>query len=455
MPLLPYQIAGGDILAQYDRFGLHDEMGVGKTATIVRAVDNIKAERGIVVAPAMVREHWLKEFRTFSDNPYRICKAQNVHDFVAWKRGRFNFLVTSYELATKWADEIKDTGEILDFVVFDEAHYLKNSGTNRTKRLLGKEYDGDRSIIEWACHVWHVTGTPMANDPLDIYTFLSMCRAVDMTENQFIKTFFIPKPGAFGARMKPKLEMVPALQQLITNNSIRRTKKGVGMQIPPIFLRSFHVDGDTDDIRAMLREHPGLEASILGAVEAGGLSFLDAQYVATLRRLVGEAKAIPYAALLYDELMYGGADKRVVFGLHKTALLTVRDYLWARGINCVLVNGDTSEKNRMQYVAEFQENPNCRVFIGNMRAAGVGITLTAACEIDILESDWSPAGNAQAIMRVHRLGQTRKVHGRFITLAKSIDEVVNRVVVEKTSNIAHIEGEAMVAAPLDELAAFL
>ena len=77
--------------------------------------------------------------------------------------------------------------------------------------------------------------------------------------------------------------------------------------------------------------------------------------------------------------------------------------------------------------------------------------LPICSEIDIVESDWSPANNAQAIKRVHRYGQTEEVHGRFITLAKSIDEVVNRIVAQKTANIAEIEGFSMAAAPLDVL----
>ncbi|MGZ7153875.1 hypothetical protein ACXWOD_10320, partial [Streptococcus pyogenes] len=71
--------------------------------------------------------------------------------------------------------------------------------------------------------------------------------------------------------------------------------------------------------------------------------------------------------------------------------------------------------------------------------------------IDMLESDWSPAGNAQAIKRVHRYGQTNSVRARFITLANSLDETVNSIVAQKTASIAEIEGHAMTAAPLDVL----
>ena len=96
----------------------------------------------------------------------------------------------------------------------------------------------------------------------------------------------------------------------------------------------------------------------------------------------------------------------------------------------------------------FQNNPNCRVFVGNIRAAGTGLTLTAAAHIDVLESDWTPAGNDQAIKRIRRLGQTKTQHARFITLARSFDETVQRIIVEKTKAIAMVEGDAMLAPAL-------
>jgi SWI/SNF-related matrix-associated actin-dependent regulator 1 of chromatin subfamily A len=454
LPYFQYQQDGGDWLVRRERFGLHDEMGVGKTATVWNAVDKIGAERGIIVCPAMLRENWIGEYRKFVSTPRRLCKGQNIHDFQAWKKGRFNILITSYELATKWADEIRNMGEPLDFIAFDEGHYMKNSGAQRTKRLLGPNCDGTYGMIEWAQRVWHVTGTPMANDPQDIYTFLRMCDAMQLPEATFTKRYFHKILTRFGARMQPRTEMIAELQSLISNNSIRRTKRDIGMQLPPIFLTTALVDGDTDAVSTMLREFPGVERAILAAVDQGGLSFLDAQHIMTLRRLIGEAKAVPYGHMLLEELMSSATDKRVVYGIHVSALETLRDFLLAHGINAVLVNGSTRERDRVEAVKSFQEDPEVQVFIGNIRAAGVGLTLTAACEIDMLESDWSPAGNAQAIMRIHRIGQTRNVRARFITLANSLDEVVNRIVAQKTAAIASIEGEAMHAAPLDVLAQF-
>ena len=95
----------------------------------------------------------------------------------------------------------------------------------------------------------------------------------------------------------------------------------------------------------------------------------------------------------------------------------------------------------------FQDDPTVRVLIGNIRAAGVALTLTASCHIDMLESDWSPAANWQALKRVHRITQTRAVRARFITLAESFDEIVNRIVAEKTEKIGVLEGQEMFSVP--------
>lgn len=446
LPTFQFQEDGADRIVRYERHGLHDEMGVGKSAQIVRAFNKIGLRRGLIVGPAMLRENWLGEFRKFSHEGYRIVKGRNVHDFVAWSRGRFHILVTGYELATRWANSIYNSGEPLDAVVLDEAHFLKNTATQRTQAILGPALDGEGGMMAWANQAWHVTGTPIANDPLDCYTFLRFQRSTELSKDAFVRRYFYQHRTAYGARHQVRPDVLDELRYLISNNSIRRTSNEVGLQLPPIFLTTMLVDGDTDAIRQMLMQYPGLEQAIVNAVQLGGLSFLDAQHISTLRRLVGESKAVPYSHILHEELETND-DKRVVYGAHRMSLRTVRDYLIRNKIGAVLVDGDTPMGDREEYIRMFQEDPACRVFIGNIKAAGTGITLTAACNIDMLESDWTPAGNVQAIKRIHRIGQTRTVRARFITLAKSLDETVTRVVAGKVAAIAEVEGFRMDAAP--------
>lgn len=449
--LFPYQAEAANVMAERDRFGLHDEMGIGKTATTIGAINRTLSERGIIVCPAMLRENWIKEFKKFSTYDLRLCKGKNIHDYVAWSRGRFDVLITSYELATKWVGEFAKTGEFIDFVAFDEAHYLKNIKANRTKALLGEDADGDKSLVQWAEHAWHVTGTPAANDPLDVYTFLRFAKAIDMDPDTFVRYFFDKRVTTYGARHFCKPDMIATLQQLLRNNSIRRTHAEVGMQLPPIFLMELLIEGSTIEIDEALAGYPGLEKILVEAIQNDNMKVLNAAHIAVCRRLVGKAKAVPYAQMLKAELD-SGAGKRVVFCAHTEPLLYVDRYLKKYGYGVVKAYGDTPEGERQEAVHRFMTDPTVHVFIGNIRVAGVGLTLTESCEIDMLESDWSPAGNAQALKRVHRYGQKNTVRARFITLANSIDVAVNNIVAQKTAAIAEVEGFSMTAAPLDNVA---
>lgn len=451
LEVFPYQNAAAGVMAVNERYGLHDEMGIGKTATTIRAIDNIEGGRGICIVPANLRENWIQEFRKFGKKPLRVCKGKSIHDFYAWQRGRFDVMVTSYEQAAKWSNYVRNGGEPLDFIAIDEAHYLKNSEAQRTKAILGKDQWGHNALLEWACYGWHITGTPMSNDCVDIWTFLRMCGVMPLSIDKFLDRYFHKIVGAYGIRTVPKPEMVDELKKLIDANSIRRTAAEVGIQLPKIFLTEAMLDGDTQAVKDMLLAHPDLEKAIVTAIERGGLSFLDAPYISTLRRLVGEAKAVPYAHMLLQELE-SGAAKRVVYGIHVDALTTIHTILSQHGIRAVLVNGNTTEKASNQAVWSFQNDPDTRVFIGNIRKAGVGVTLTASDRIDIFESDWTPSGNAQAIKRIHRIGQLADaVHARFLTLARSVDELVNRIVAAKTANIAAV-GANMLASPALDLA---
>lgn len=445
LEVFPFQAEGARWLAQRERGGCLDQMGLGKTATAIRTLDLRRLSRGIVICPANLRANWIGEFHKFAQYDRRICRGTNIHDFQAWRKGRFDVMVTSYEMAVRWAHLLRQMGEVIDFLVIDEWHYLKNPDAVRSKQILGNDSDGHRGIMQIAEQTWCLTGTLMPNDPMDCFTFLKFSRAMPLSKGEFRDRYMVER----GTRTRPKPELVGELQALIANNSIARTEQDVGLELPPIWLTSMLVDGDTQQIRDFLADYPGLDRSIVEALEQGGLSFLDAQHIETLRRLLGEAKAIPYAEILYDELRTG-LDKMVVIAVHRKAMQLIHQYLLQRNIWAVMVHGDTKVKEREQAVHIFQSDKRCRVFIGQMTVMGVGQTLHAAAAIDIFESAWSPGPNAQAIFRIRRIGQTRTMKARFITLSRTFEETVQRIVIDKTMTIASIDKTRMLAAPLDD-----
>lgn len=443
-PLFPFQTTGVSVLANRARVGLHDVMGLGKTAQMIRAADAIQAKRGMVIVPAKLRKNIIRQFTLWAQHGYRITEGRDVHDFIAWQRGRYHIIVPSYEQATKWASSIYASGEPIDFVALDEAHALKNSDAHRTLAILGPKYDGSNALISWAEHVWHMTGTMMANDPLDCWTFLRMCNATTLSQAAFTKRYFYSDRSVYGSRQTIKPEMQAELLSLVDGNRIRRTLTEVGIQLPPIMADQLVVDGDTSVILDLLKQFPTLDHAIIQAIHTGGMSFLDAQHVMTLRRLLGEAKAVPYAHILLNDILSTG-EKFVVMGFHVDALTFIYQFLKRHNVRCVLVNGSVSDKQADKAVQEFQDDPYCMCFIGNMQSAGQGSDLFAACHLDVLESDWTPKGNAQAVMRIYRIGQTRPCFVRFVSLARTFDESVTDLVIQKTTAIAEIDGTRMLA----------
>ena len=435
---LPYQREGAEFLAGRSRAGLFDEPGLGKTAQAVKALDRNGLERGVIVAPASVCDIWVSEIRKFSAVPRRLLRGRSSDDLNLWLRGRSDILITSYEMATKWRRELEK--DVREFTIWDESHYLKSNTARRTRAAFGHQCDGKYGYGKWGAYGWLLTGTPMSNTPLDIWTWLRFVGGTDLTYRQFTARYFVEIPGAFASQFRPRKETIPELRTLIRRYSIRRTLKDVGLQLPEMWITTQEVDGDTSQVRALLCEHEGLDKAVREAVEKGGLSFLEAGHIATLRRLVGEAKAPVFARQLVEELD-GGLDKVVVFCAHKAPIQILSKALGA--IEHVIVEGETPPTKRTELVKRFQDDPECRVFIGNIIAAGTGLTLTAASQLVMLESDWTPAANAQALKRVHRIGQDRKVHVRFISLAKSIDADIAAAVARKTQAIVAVQGSEL------------
>lgn len=432
--LFPYQETGAAWLAKGSRVGLFDEPGLGKTAQAIAALDQIKAERVIVVCPAAVREVWKGEFKKFSTVPRRILKGSTVRDLYMFQRHKADVFIVSYEMAAKWAAKLE--GDLYDVLILDESHYVKTHDALRTRALLGFRCDGSGGLARWAGRVWFLTGTPAPNDPVDMWPFLRFTGATDLGRLRFKDKFFtVIGVGIYSAKHTLKKQMIPELQGQIKAYSLRRTKADINLQLPPIWLTTQTVDGDTHEIKTLLRSYPGLEAAIVAAVEKGGLSFLDAAHIGTLRRLVGEAKAPAFVAMIREELA-ASDEKLVVMGLHKRCLAIVAEGLKQFGV--VTLTGDTPEGQRVEAVRRFQEDPEIRVFVGQIRAAGTGLTLTAGANVVMVETDWAPAANAQALMRVHRIGQTKTVRARFITLANSIDEHVQGTVARKTREILQL-----------------
>jgi SWI/SNF-related matrix-associated actin-dependent regulator 1 of chromatin subfamily A len=434
--LEPYQLQGAAFLASKHRASIFDEPGLGKTAQAIRARELVRAGRTLVICPAGVRQVWPYQFKLWGRDGARVCKADSVFDLDMWQRDKIDVLVVSFEQATNWSADL--AADFFDLLVIDESHYLKNPEAKRTKAIIGA--NGLGGVAAMANHVWCLTGTPIKNDPADLWVPMRLAGATPLAFTAFQKRYFKQRIGTFSVSNTVRKEALPELQALLRTMSIMRTFDDVGEQLPPIRIDPLAVDGSREEIVNYLRQYPGLDQRIVQAVEAeGALSFDDSTHVATLRALIAEAKAPGYARLITDEIKSGTIDKLVVMAHHRRAIQLVADHLTQAGIRTAAIVGGTSEKARTDAVQSFQhEQDGVRVLVGNITAAGTGITLTAACRLDMLESSWTPADNIQAVRRVRRKGQKRPTFARFVMLQNSFDQTVASIVTRKANTIVSI-----------------
>jgi len=212
-----------------------------------------------------------------------------------------------------------------------------------------------------------------------------------------------PKPMITGMTPDGAVKLKMILQKMM----VRRSMIDVGHQLPDL------------DIRLTPLKLP----TSIYTEAMGALGATDEQ-TSTARRLLGEAKAPVVAQIISDELESNTYDKIVVFAYHKNSLQILRKALEKFGL--VYLDGETSESDRTEAVQLFQGDKSVRVFLGQQTAGGVGITLTGAANIVLVEPSWVPDDNLQAIKRVHRLGQDQHVLARLFTVAGTLDDSIIR-----------------------------
>lgn len=413
--LFSYQVEGARFLATAPTKGrlLADEPGLGKTAQAIAACDALGETLSIaVVCPASVKENWRREFVRFTRGKHMI----RVESYDAIARGALDEAA-----AWRW-----------DVLILDEAHYLKNRDAKRTKAILGPG-----GLAERADHVLLLTGTPTPNHPAELWPALHALapetipgkNGKPLPYRSFVSKFCKTRDNGFGIEIVGGKNM-PELRERIAPFVLRRKKVDVLKDLPPIRFTELPLSSDfkmPPDVAALV---PEVEA----ALEKNGVDGLKAiaSHVASLRRITGLAKVGPASAWIRDALD-GGVEKLVVFAYHREVLQALTVDAARAGIGYACITGATTD--RQAEVDKFRDMGTCRLFFGQITAAGTGINLTSSSHLVLLESSWVPAENEQAVMRIHRVGQNRACLVRVATLAGSIDERIQRAVMRKLETI--------------------
>ena len=404
------------------RFGgcLADDMGLGKTVMVIAWLDRLRATRetkapSIVVVPRSVVFNWIEEIARFAPH-LRVLDFSGAGRSVQDVSG-YHVVLTTYGTLRRDALRLKDVE--FEYAILDEAQAIKNSATAGAKaaRLLR------------ARHKLALSGTPVENHLGELWSLF-----------EFLNPGLLGSSSAFSRHGLAASRRDPAALNILARGVrpfiLRRTKAQVAPELPQrteLTLRC-ELQGAQRELYDELRDH--YRASLLTRIQREGMQKSKMHVLEALLRL---RQAACHPALVnsrwknassakFDALLPQLAEVRdeghkcLVFSQFTSLLTLLRERLDADRVVYEYLDGKT--RDREQRVRRFQEDPDCGIFLVSLKAGGLGLNLTAAEYVYLLDPWWNPAVEAQAIDRAHRIGQTRHVFAYRLLAAGTVEDKI-------------------------------
>lgn len=419
MMLYKHQVQAIEWLGQRPKAILALDMGLGKTC--VSSLD--LSVPALVVCPASLKLNWQAELKMWRPE-LSVQVVRSPKDPI---KG-LDVTIVNYDILGKLDLPTPTT------LIVDEAHYIKNYKAKRTKLLM--------SLIKATSNVSLLTGTPIVNRPIELWTLLYSIGATKLGYFEFGMRFCAgwktPWDTYDFSGSSRKGELIKVLEPFM----LRMTKEEC-IDLPSKTYRIIALDLPVDKREKQFSQD-----------QIDTPDSIPFEAISDIRRLNAERKLDQSISYIKDCLEQ--TDKIVVFAHHTHIIDGLMDAL--KEFEPVMVTGSVKNEDRHVAVQTFQNNPKCRVFVGNIKAAGVGLTLTAASHVVFVEAPWSPADLQQAADRCHRIGQQNNVTIDLLTITGSIDEIILHKILTKMDVIDSVikestdMNEKLIAAKLRELA---
>jgi len=400
-----------------------------------------------VVCPASLKLNWARELKRWTGKHAVIINGRPNGQKASVKKD--GWVIINYDILNDWAPRL--TKVKAPSLILDECHYIKNQKAKRTKAA--------QRLAKSCKNIIALSGTPITNRPVEFFTTLNLIDGVNYKSFwKFAQRYCGARHNRFGWDFSGASHTDELHTSLVGSGlMLRRLKADVLKELPPKVRVVVPVEGAS----AMMENYRIAERNFLGwlgevdpekleaAQRAEALTRMEA-----LKQLAVKAKLFEALGWIQDTLDATGG-KLVVFATHKATLDALEaDYPG----ETVRVDGSTPLKARQEAVDQFQKNPKVRLFIGNIKAAGVGITLTAANATCFLELGWTPGEHDQAEDRIHRIGQEAdSVTAYYILLADSVEEEIAALLDKKRQVLASvldgkdIQDESLLVELLDNL----
>jgi SWI/SNF-related matrix-associated actin-dependent regulator 1 of chromatin subfamily A len=446
----PFQLAGIDFLLKHKHALLADDMGLGKTPQTIGVINYCPEIKSVlIICPNSLKINWRNELNDWLTRKLSVgigAKSFPADDIV----------IINYDILKKFATDVRKRH--WDLVIVDESHFCKNPKAQRTTQVVGKKarnvwildpLRADRMIA--------LTGTPILNRTIELFPILNWLDPANY--DNFFKfglRYAAGKKGRFGWDFTGHSNLKELQQKLRSTVMIRRTKAEVLTDLPPKIRQVIEIPAQDETLAGILKERQFYEncmeniSQLRAAAELAKLSDNQQDYHNAISRLkdsqaiafkemakVRHDTAILKLPILANHLreMLEGTDKKIVVFAHHHDMINGL-YEQFPGM-CVRLTGEQDVDEKNDAVVKFVEDPNCRVFLGSIKAAGIGLNkLQLVCSHAVFaEEDWVPAWITQCEDRLHRYGQLSSVLCQHYVLEGSIDSMMAKRTVTK-QNVA-------------------
>tara|TARA_R110000796_G_scaffold164578_1_gene281437 strand:- start:10182 stop:12014 length:1833 start_codon:yes stop_codon:yes gene_type:complete len=416
---------------------LADDMGLGKTYQSIISALEVGAKKVLIVCPASMKITWERELSMFNETGIIVNGSKWPHV------GKFTII--NYEILKNFhtMGNPKKEGdphytnlidEDYDLMILDEAHKVKNPKAQRTKLINDIVTKGEIN------KVWLLTGTPIANKPMDFFNLLKLVKSPLADNWKFFAQRYCDAKRFYKVIRGVKRQIwitdgASNLDELgirTKNNLLRRLKTDV-LDMPDKTITTLYHDMSKrgwSEYENLWEEY--LEKRAEEGKKDGNLN-KDLVELGLLRKFIA-MEAIPKTIELAEDAIEQG-QKVVIFTTFTDELEELAEHF---GNKCVIHNGRLSSTEKQKSVDKFQTNKKCKVFIGNIASAGVGITLTEGTVVIFNSFSWVPGDNEQAEDRTYRIGQKNNVSVYYQLFRGTVSFVMWYSVMNKQKNIDKI-----------------
>ena len=425
--LRPYQLAGFQWLIFLNEAGwggiLADDMGLGKTIqtlTFFQYYKNLHpGAKYMVVCPTTLMYNWENEIKKFTPTLTHVIHHGPKRNVSVNAYEGIDIIVTTY--GTMRSD-IKVFKEIpFDYVVLDESQSIKNPQSQVAKA----------SLLLNSKNRLALSGTPVQNNTFDLYAQMNFLNPGMLGSREFFMSEFATPIDKF-REDEVKLQ----LRKLTHPFLLRRTKEQVAKDLPEKTETILYCEMGTEQRKIYDAYRNTYRSQILGMIEERGMEKSQMHILQGLTKLrqicdspaiMNEEERFHNYSIKLDELSREitenvGDHKVLVFSQFLGMLALIRKKMEEEGISYVYFDGSSSSSEREKAIQQFQNDTECRVFLISLKAGGIGLNLTAADYVYIVDPWWNPAVEQQAIDRTHRIGQTKNIFAYRLICKDTLEE---------------------------------